>query len=301
VPGLPSGMTKEEVEQAIAARLETVEIQMSTWRETSDVSRFNRSTETGIWFAVARATADVVIEAKRIFDETGGAFDPTVHPLVALWGFGAAGKPRDTIPTDAEILEARSRTGFDAIEVRRDPPALRKDRPDLTLDLSAIAKGWGVDQVFELLRGLGVASCFVEVGGEVRVAGTRPDGSPWRVGIEVPKESSERRPYTVLPLSEGAVATSGGYRSFVDIAGERFSHTIDPRDGRPVRHALGSVTVVTDTCTEADALATALLVLGPDEGYTFAEKHGLRALFLVRQGEEIVERRTPNMPETQPV
>lgn len=300
LPALPAGRDEEQLAHAIARVLDEVEDQMSTYRPSSELSRFNKL-ESDEWMPVSAATVEVVKEAQRVHALSLGAFDPTVHPVLALWGFGAAGEEREKLPTEAEIADARARTGFDAIEVRLDPPALRKTRPEVMLDLSAIAKGWGVDQVSDFLRGAGVTSSFVEVGGEVCVRGAHPDGTLWRIGIEVPGETLERTVYAVLPLRDASVATSGDYRNYVEIEGERFSHTIDPRDGRPVGHRLASVSVVAETCAEADALATALMVLGEDEGYTFAEEHDIRALFLVRTDDGFDPRRTEGMPSLEPV
>ncbi|QDU90013.1 Thiamine biosynthesis lipoprotein ApbE precursor [Pirellulimonas nuda] len=269
--------------------LKTVNDQMSTYQADSELSRFNAQQGTD-WFEVSPETAAVVQLALEVAEQTQGAFDPTVGPVVNLWGFGPDGR-RDAPPTDAQIAAALARVGYRKVEARSEPPALKKSAPDVYLDLSAIAKGYGSDAVSELLLGEGVGSSMVEIGGEVRTRGAKPDGSPWRIGVEKP-DSEGRTVEAVVELRDGALATSGDYRNFFEEGGKRYSHTIDPKTGRPVTHTLATVSVRTPTCAEADALATGLLVMGPRAGYDWCEQNEVAALFIERTDEGFRERAT---------
>jgi thiamine biosynthesis lipoprotein len=285
-----------EVEPAVIAgliesELAAVNDEMSTYLPESVLSRFNRS-QVGDWFPVPATVAEVVTAAQELSRASGGAFDVTVGPLVNLWGFGpTAGHG---IPSEAEIAAARERIGYQALEVRLDAPALRKAR-DLYVDLSAIAKGHGVDRVVQRLQAQGCADLLVDVGGEVRTVGVNPAGEAWRIGVEVPDPGSTGGVQRVLRIATGALATSGDYRNFVESDGHRFSHTMDPRSGRPVTHRLASVTVLHESAMWADGYATLLSVLGPEDGWVFALEHGLAALFIVRGESGFEERYTPGI------
>lgn len=282
---IPPGETPASLSALIQRELDRISSLMSTYDPDSELSRFNASRSTG-WVAVSADTARVVAAAREISELSGGEFDVTVGPLVDRWGFGPVRV--DTPPSDREVKEILRRVGFRHLSVTTDPPALRKDIPDLRVDLSAIAKGYGVDRVGLLLRGRGIESFMVEVGGEVVTRGRKPDGSPWRIGIERPLPG-ERKPYGTVTPGDGAVATSGNYRNFVFEKGERYGHVISPSTGYPVRNRVVSVTVVDQTCLRADGLATALLVLGEDRGVRLAEERGVAALFLVSEGGSIRE------------
>jgi thiamine biosynthesis lipoprotein len=260
----------------IVAVLDSVDAQMSTWRDDSELSRFNASRSTD-WFPVSPATARVAALALEVHRRSQGAFDPTVGPLVALWGFGPA-PPRARPPRDAEVRAALARVGAAEVTARPDPPGLRKARPELSLDLSGVAKGFAVDAVAARLEALGIPRFLVEVGGELRGRGTGPGGRAWRVGIERPVPEATRIGWTVR-LADAALATSGDYRQFFEWRGRRLSHVIDPRSGRPVEHGLDAVSVIAPSAARADAWATALLVLGPEAGPRVAEREGLAALF----------------------
>jgi len=276
-------VVESQVADRIQVTLDRINNLMSTYQDDSELSIFNRQPSTD-WFPVAGETYHVVRMAKDIGKRSHGALDITVGPLVNLWSFGPEARPK-IIPTDKEINEARARTGLDLLEVQDDPKAIRKLQSGVNVDLSAIAKGYAVDKVAEDLRGLGITDYLVEIGGELIARGNRPDGFPWQVGIMSPAlHSPDIR--EVIPLSGLAMATSGDYHNYFDFDGERFSHEIDPRTGKPIQHTLASVTVVADTCTEADAWATALLVLGPTEGLEVAKSEKLAVLFLVREGSD---------------
>jgi len=263
----------------IREELEAVDARMSGWREASELSRFNASGSTG-WFAVSDPTAHVVAEALAVHRLSGGAFDPTVGPLVAAWGFGPAER-RTRPPQDAALAAALRRVDAAGLAVRREPPALRKARPDLVLDLAGVAKGYAVDAVARRLRALGVRDALVEVGGELRAHGAGPDGGAWRVAVEEPLPGA-RRPAWVLDLEDEALATSGDYRERFRWKGRRYGHVLDPRTGHPVSHGLVSVSVVAPEAARADAWATALLVLGREAGRRVAEREGLAVLFVSR-------------------
>ncbi len=296
---VPVGETSvDALKQSIDEELAEVNRQMSTWDPQSELSRFNQFQKT-TWFPVSPELARVVRTANTISDQCDGAFDVTVMPLVNLWHFGPEGRDRSKLPSDAEIEDARSRIGYQFLHVQDEPPALRKDKPGLTVDLSAIAKGYGVDVVAELLERSGIENYLVEIGGEIRAGGVKPNGERFVVGIEKPTPFA-RVVHSKVPLEGSAMATSGDYRNFFEIEGRRYSHTIDPRTGRPVTHPAASVSVVAANCMEADAFATMLMVLGPDAGYNWAEEHGCAAVFLNHSGERgadvvgsIVERKTP--------
>ena len=296
LPALPGGVTAATLQAEVDRILEDVNDQMSTYRPASEISRFNAQ-QGSDWFEVSRATATVVAVAGRLSELTGGAFDCTVAPLVNLFGFGETLKPQQ-LPERAEVDGLLAVVGYTGVEVRLESPALRKLKPGVTLNLSALAKGYGVDQVAELLTARGVEDFFVEIGGEIRTAGTRY-GRRWRLGVEKP-EAGLREVYGVVELTGGAMATSGDYRNAFVVDGKRYSHTIDPRTGWPVTHSLTAVSVIAPTCMEADALATAMMVLGPEEGYHLAERLGRGALFLIRTPNGPAERRTSHFPAFSP-
>ena len=281
----------QEVQQRVEQRLAEINRRMSTYDPQSELSRFNRLNSSD-WFEVSAETAEVVAAALKIAERTSGAFDPTVGPIVNLWGFGPD-KSRMEIPGDGPIAEALQRVGYEKVSVRADPPALKKSLPEVYLDLSGIAKGYASDEISTLLDELGFPNTMVEIGGEVRTRGAKIDGSPWRIGVEQ-ADDLDRQVHTAVTLVNAGMATSGDYRNFFESRGVRYSHTIDPATGRPVGHSLAAVSIVAPTCMEADALATAVLVMGDQKGYDWCLAEDVAAMFLVRQGEQIVQRATPS-------
>ena len=273
---------QQSVREAIRAQLQDIDRKMSTYRDASEISRLNRSRETTPR-PLSRETFTVVAEALRISRMTGGAFDVTVGPLVNAWGFGPAPHPA-ALPTAAEIERLKLRSGWAKIELDPRTSTIRKQEPALSLDLSAIAKGYAVDRLSEVLAQMELTRHMVELGGEVRTSGRNAGGNPWRIAIEKPV-SGGRAFQRILPLENLAVATSGDYRNFHPAEGGRRSHTIDPGTGRPVRQQLAAVSVVDASCMRADGYATALMVLGEDDGYRLAAEQNLAALFLVRTSE----------------
>ncbi len=281
-----------DVGAEIARQVEWVNAEMSTYDPASTLSRFNQSAP-GDWFAVSPELAELVAAAEQLSRDSGGAFDVTVGPLVNLWGFGPDGYA-GTRPEQAQIDAARDRVGYTYLEVRALPPALRKS-VDVYVDLSAIAKGYGVDRVAQRLAQLECTNYLVEIGGELKAHGVNEHGHPWRVGVEVPDPESYGAVQRVLYPGELGVATSGDYRNFVEDEAGRFSHTIDPRTGYPVSHRLASVTVAHASTMWADGYATLLDVLGPDSGFEFAQRHGLPAMFIVRTENGFEERYTDQL------
>jgi len=279
VTGLPAGLDLDQFQTEVDRRLEQINGRMSTYQPDSELSRFNRHQDDS-WFEVSDETALVVAAALEISRKTDGVFDITVGPLVNLWNFGPDPRP-DEIPTEEQIALARSQVGYQRVEVRTSPPALKKTHPDVYVDLSAIAKGYAVDVVAELLTGRGVNAFMVEIGGEVRTRGAKPDGQPWRIGIEKPV-SLTRAVHQIVVLPDCALATSGDYRNYFERDGRRYSHEIDPRTGYPVQHQLTSVSVIADSCMQADGWATALIVAGPEAALRLARENQLDVLLIQR-------------------
>ncbi len=272
---------KAALEVLVRDALRSVDGSMSTYKPDSELSRFNASAaDTDV--ALSPPLAEVMAVAMDVGRRSDGAFDVTVGPVVDRWGFGAAGDLQ-SVPTDAELAALRARLGHAHLAFDPQAGTLRKDDAALRIDLSAVAKGYGVDQAAAALRRAGHEDFMVEVGGEIRVSGHSQAGRPWRLAVEKPSEGppSAREVFEVIELSQGALATSGDYRNVTVVDGTRYSHTIDPTTGRPVTHALASVSVIAESCAEADALATALNVLGPQRGLAMAQREGIAALFLV--------------------
>jgi thiamine biosynthesis lipoprotein len=284
VTGPPGGASRDQVQACIDGTLREVNARLSTYAAGSEISRLNRSRSPD-WIPISPMLHAVLVAAQRVNRESGGAFDVTVGPLVALWGFGADTQTPAPVVTPAidALAAARRSAGHELLELRGGArPAVRKRVPMLTLDVNGIAPGFAVDRIAACLEQNGFANYLVELGGEVRGHGHRADGRPWQVAVEAPL-AGERVAYAGLDLRDVAVSTSGDYRDFrMTTDGRRISHTIDPRTGRPVEHALASVTVVHTSATMADAYATAFMVLGTDAGHDLAVRLGLAALFLDR-------------------
>lgn len=261
----------------IDERLAGVDAVMSTYKRDSDLSRFNDHDSTEA-FSADPSLGQVVRKAQMVSEQSDGAFDITVKPLVDAWGFGAKGRVPEP-PADLEAVMAR--IGYRKVEPLRDG-GLRKADPAVTVDLSAIAKGWAVDEVARLLRERGMENFMVEIGGEVVTGGETPRGA-WRIGIERPQLDNGRGVQSVVELRDIGMATSGDYRNYREYQGRRVSHTIDARTGQPIEHNLASVTVLHPECAMADAYATAINVLGPEEGMALAQRLDLPVLMLVRE------------------
>ncbi len=276
------GDSESELRKTLEARLSEINAQMSTWDDASEISKFNHSASTD-WIVVSEEFAKVMHEAGRIHKLTDGAFDPTVSPLIDLWGFG---KPeRRGVPDQPVIDRALKSIGMDRIQVRLSPPALRKSVAAVQLNLSAIAKGYAVDALAELLTTTGRPSFVVDIGGETRAGAPKASGDAWKIGVESPDSGPGQNepPRRILAVTETSIATSGDYRNAYVVDGVRYSHTIDPATGRPVKFPPASVSVMAESCMTADALATAMMVLGPQRGTALAEQMEVSVMFQIQR------------------
>lgn len=271
----PQGVARDTLAALVQAKLDRVIREMSTWKADSGISRFNRA-EAGSWHSLPDAFYTVLDAALSMAADSGGAFDPTLGPLVDLWGFGPEGR-HDRLPDAVMLDAARARCGWQRIGLDRARRSARQPGA-IRLDFSGIAKGYAVDLVAQALRDAGCVSWLVEIGGELSGLGVKSDGQPWWVALERPPGDDGQG--MLVALHGLAIATSGDYRRYFDHDGRRYAHTIDPRSGRPVTHDLASVTVLHRQCMVADALATVLTVLGVDEGMVFARERNIAALFI---------------------
>ena len=269
-PGFDPG----PVRSALQAAVDEVDGQMSTWKPDSDLMRLNAA-PIGEWIAVPARLLEVLRLGLEIGRASGGAFDIGMGDAVMAWGFGPEAAAPDGIRT---AMAASRRPAHDVLEINGEH--VRKAAP-IALDLNGIAKGYGVDRLAEILRNQGISDGLVGIDGEMRAMGLRPDGEAWTIAVEAP-DAERRTPHSILALQDAAVATSGDYRHWVEVQGRRLSHTMDPRRGAPLIASPASITVVARSCAEADAWATALMVLGPVKGATLAKQSGLDALFLLR-------------------
>jgi FAD:protein FMN transferase len=272
-----------------AKALADVDAELSTYKPDSQLMRLNQ-TPVGTPLQASMGLWSVLSLAKVVREQSGGAFDVSVGALVNAWGFGPAKTRAAPEVEEIQRLLPPMDGGFEFLE----PDQVTRTRDDVFIDLSAIAKGYGVDVAVETLRRTGCTDAMVDVGGEVRAYGVNKENQPWRIGIEIPSEL-QTGVEAVVMLQDRAVATSGDYRNYREVDGRRISHTIDPRDGYPIRHTLASVSVVRNTAAEADAWATALNVLGPDAGLALAEQEAIPVYMLVRQAKGFDERYTSTM------
>jgi thiamine biosynthesis lipoprotein len=261
------------LQEKIDRRLHEIEQRLSLYREDSEISRFNRFQKVGEEFRVSDDFLRVMQASAQVFALSEGAWDGTVKPLVDLWGFGPAG-PGDRAPPPERVAALLADVGFSKIEIR-ETGALVKHQASVTVDLSSIAPGYGVDQVSDVIRKEGFTDFLVEIGGEVYAAGARRDGRPWRVGINRPRaDAAPDDVYRVVFLRNHALATSGDYRSYFVQDGVRYSHHIDPRTGYPVTNRVVSVSIRAPSCALADGLATAVTVMGPEAGLALVDRLG---------------------------
>lgn len=272
------------LQDGLQQQLDAIVAEMSHWEAESDLGRFNRAPADS-WQALPPALFDVLSYAMGVARDSGGAYDPCAGTLVNLWGFGPYGRfdqPDFAAPSPDEITVARAQLAARTVRLQRD--GRRALQPGgVQLDLSAVAKGYSVDRLSYYLKTQGYAHHLVEVGGELRGAGVKPDGQPWWVMLE--QVTGAEMDELVLALHGLSVATSGDYRRYFEFNGRRYSHTIDPRSGMPIANDLASVTVMHAQCMAADAWSTALTVLGSRDGLELAERQGLAARFVVRQAD----------------
>jgi thiamine biosynthesis lipoprotein len=265
--------------QGIQRELEAVDASMSTWKQDSELSRWNRKPDQTEWTELSPALFEVIQRSIEIAELSDGAFDITIGPVVNLWGFGPDARP-ETVPPDTVLEEALAGIGYRYLELNAETMALRSAKPQY-IDLSGIAKGYGVDVVARYLDREGVQAYLVEIGGEVRVNGRKPDGGAWRLAIEQPSEGA-RQVNKIVAMDQHAMATSGDYRNYYESDGVRYSHTIDPSTGKPITNRMASVTVITEDCMTADALATAFTVMGFERARALSIRENIPAYFIVR-------------------
>lgn len=282
----PASLDTTALEADILAALARVDALASTWRDDSEIAALNAEKSTH-WVDVSEALCAALERSWAVSRASGGAFDATIGPLVNLWGFGPDGRVIAP-PSETGIEEAMQHVGYDKLELDCDTGRVRKSDPQLYVDLSGWAKGYAVDEVAELLADRQLVNFLVEVGGEMRVNGHNSEARKWAVAIEAPS-TSRRAPQSIIRITDTGVATSGDYRNYFEYDGISYSHTIDPRTGKPVTHDLSAVTVLQASSAFADAMATALLVLGPDDGPELAEDLGIAAYFLIRAESGIEE------------
>jgi FAD:protein FMN transferase len=275
----------DEIRAGIQERFELVNQALSTYRKDSALSRFNDD-DRGDWVDIDRELAFVMAAALGWAENSGGAYDPTVGPLVNLWGFGPD-PARNTVPDPAAIEAARKRVGWEKVELDYARNRARK-QPGVRIDLSSLGKGRGVDRVAEYLDSLKIANYLIDLSGKLRGHGRNASGAPWRVAVEQPladdPSGEPRMTSFVVELGEGSIATAGDYRRYFEIGGKHYSHIIDPRTGWPVTHATASVTVQGPNCMGVDALATVYMAMQPDEAMKMADAIQFPALFIRREG-----------------
>ena len=277
---LPEDEAKlQTLAQGIQEELERVDGAMSTWKPDSELSRLNEKQDQSGWTELSAPLFEVISRAQDVSALTNGAFDVTVGPIVNLWGFGPEARP-ETIPAKAELADLLAVTGWKFLELDPDTRSIRNTPPQY-IDLSGIAKGYGVDVVARYLDSEGVQAYLVEIGGEVRARGRKPDGDAWRLAIEEPSEQA-RQVNKVVAMDNRSMATSGDYRNYYESEGQRYSHTINPDTGMPISHNLASVTVIADDCMTADALATGFNVMGFERAMRLATRENIPAYFIVR-------------------
>lgn len=275
-PDIDQDALRDEIE----SRLDTINNLMSTYLANSQLSKFNQSRSTE-WHSVNKDLAQLIERAQIISEQSSAAFDVTVGPLVNLWGFG----PHDaefSLPSSAEIDTSQQSVGYQNLQYRLDPPALKKTITQLYVDLSAIAKGYAVDEIAKIMDTANIQHYMIEIGGEVKAKGIAPHGETWRIGIETPA-TQRGNIEAIVTLKNIGIATSGDYRNYVVHQGKTYSHTIDPRTGYPVDHMLASVTVLHESVATADAWATAFMVLGAESAYAIAQRDGLAILLITRE------------------
>nr|MBF0684248.1 FAD:protein FMN transferase [Pseudomonas sp.] len=274
--------------EAILTRLDR---ELSTYRSDSDVERFN-ALPAGRCETMPASVRALVMAGEQLSSQSSGAFDLTIEPLLNLWGFGPQGRA-ERVPSATELDQARKRVGHQHLRVEGEQ--LCKDA-ETQLDFNSIAAGYAVDLVADRLEALGVQSFLVEITGELKAKGRKPDGSAWRIAIEAPRDD-ERVAQRVIELDGYSVSTSGDYRNYFERDGKRYSHTLDPQTGAPIEHRLAAVTVVDPSALQADGLSTVLMVLGPERGLAYADQHAIAAFFVTREGQEFSSRSTKAFDE----
>lgn len=287
----PPGGLPVDAQAQIDALLADVDQTFSTYRNDSELARFNQQQTTAA-VAVSPPLIEVAREALRIGAASGGALDVTVGPLLKLWGFGGQGVPA-TIPPQEQIDQVRQLTGLDKFELGEG--TYRKKLAGLSLDFSSVVAGYAADRMAVMVERWGVTNYLLELTGEMRVKGSHPAGRPWRIAVEKPVAGTERHVERVVELHDIGVATSGDYRNFYLVDGKRYSHTINPQTARPIDHLMVSVTVLHPSAMTADGWATAFMAMGPERAKAVAEEQELAVLLILKEGEQFVEWSSPAM------
>jgi len=287
----------EELRDGVQGRFDAVNLALSTYRTDSALSHFNND-DSGQWVDIDAELGEVLSYALSLADDSGGAYDVTVGPLVNLWGFGP--DPASwRVPAAAAIESARVRVGWRKVEVDATKRRARK-APGVRVDLSSLGKGRGVDRVAEYLDAQGVTNYLIDLSGKLRARGVNVHAERWRVAVEAPvaDATSSQPPFTpaIIELADQSVATAGDYRRFFEIDGKHYSHIIDPRTGWPVAHNTVSASVIASDCMQADALATVLMAMSPDDALALANRRRLAALLIARTNGEFAARHTPAWP-----
>jgi FAD:protein FMN transferase len=283
----PARTDVSAVQAQLEAELSVLDLALSGYRDDSALARLNAA-PIGQWVDVPDHLANALFFGLELWRESGGAFDMTVKPLVNLWGFGAA-PPRDTVPTDAEIAAARARVDSGQLELA--PAGHRARRlSDIAVDVDGVAPGYAAGVLSGWLTAHGFGNHLVEIGGEMRASGLRPDGGCWRVGIEAP-ELTRGHVERVIAVTDTAVTTAGDYRDYFEVAGTRYQHILDPQTGRPVAHQIASVTVLAPGKLTADGYATAIMVMGEAKGLAFADAHELPVFMVLRASDGTLHER----------
>ncbi|MBN2644840.1 MAG: FAD:protein FMN transferase [Desulfuromonadaceae bacterium] len=280
VPNPQRSETVDTLQQRVQQRLDQINHLMSTYQKDSELSRINQA-KAEQWMPVSDETLLVILTAQQVSQDSDGAFDITIGNLVNLWGFGPTINLH-ALPDPQKISTLRDQVGYTRLRLDTEHRQVAKGNDQLYLDLSAIAKGYAVDAVAELLSASGYQHYMVEIGGEIRTRGQKSATAPWAIGIEEPITDG-RNIQKILHLGDAAMATSGDYRNYFEQDGKRYSHTIDPRTGYPIEHRLASVSVLSDSCMLADAYATTLMVMGPERGMAWAEKMGLAVYMIIKE------------------
>lgn len=279
----PAKVNVEEIRAGIEEAFSASSDLIATWREDSELSRFNRYQNTD-WFPVSPKLVELVGLALELSEQSNGTYDITVGPLLQLWGFGAGDVGKDKIPSQADIEATLANIGYQKLQVRNDPPAIRKVSLGIQLELASLADGFAADQAGLYLESLGIKHYMVEIAGEIRSRGLSSRGDAWRIAIEKP-EDGERSVQLGVQLHDAGLATSGDYRNYFVKGGKRYSHTLDPATGYPIEHSLTSVSVLAEQATLADAYATLLLAIGEQKAIDFANNKDIAAYFIWRTDE----------------
>jgi thiamine biosynthesis lipoprotein len=282
---------KEQLQRETESILAGIDKQLSTYRADSDIETFN-ALPAHECMAMPSGVRELILAGQQLSEESNGALDLTIEPLLNLWGFGPHGRG-ERVPSAEEIANVRQNFGQQRLRI--DGEQLCKDAA-VQVDFNSIAAGYAVDQVVAALEASGVGSYLVEITGELKAQGRKPDGSPWRIAVEAPRDN-ERVAQRIIELDGYAVSTSGDYRNYFERDGKRYSHTLDPQTGTPVDHHLAAVTVVDPSTLRADGLSTVLMVLGPERGLAFAAERQIAAFFVIREGQKFVSRSTEAFDE----